>query len=414
MMSRNLKIAIVTQYYAPDLPSWTPTGLARELAARGHDVRVLTTFPHYRTGRVSDGYRQRWDFSEQDGSIEVKRVPMIASHSSNALGRMLNYLSFSVTSRVLGRSFVRGADVVYVYATPMTVAEGPRAWTRSLRVPYVLHVQDLWPESMTGSGFLPAPLARLAERLMNPWLRQVYAKAAASIAIAPTMKQILTSRGVAHEKVQVVLNWSNEFDDISANGPTDVGGDAKVTIVYAGNLGQLQDLETVVRAAATVRDLTDVLFRIAGSGVMRGRLEQLALSLGATNIEFLGQLTSHEMIAFYDAADFQLVTLRNMDVFRGIIPSKLTSGLANGVPAISTVIGDTGELIRQSKIGFTAEPESVDALASAIRQAASTTPAARLEYRARARAHYREHMSKTQAIDRIEELLRSVAERTER
>lgn len=404
-MKRPLKIGILTQYYAPDPPSWIPTGLARELARRGHSVRVLTTFPHYETGRISHGYRQRSWFEENDGSVRVRRVPIIPSHSQNPIGRIANYLSF-VASVLFAGKFLSEADVIYVYGTPMTVAEPARVWARRRGIPFVLHVQDLWPESVTSSGLLGRGVGRIVTRVLDVWLRSVYDQANAVLAIAPTMRKMLIARGVDSSRCHTVMNWSNDSDGVDAQRLRAKAEREKgLTLVYAGNLGVMQDIEHVIEAVSNIRDRPGLRVLIAGSGVLELRLRGLVDRLGLRNVEFLGRLSGTELTQVYASADFQLVTLRDLTIFSGTIPSKLQNGLANGVPVITTVGGDVRELVDKERLGFTAKPEDADSLAQAIRAAYDVGTEERINLSVRARAYYEQNMSMRSAIDQIEERL---------
>lgn len=402
-----MRVVIMTQYFPPDPPSWIPGGLARELVARGHEVRVLTTFPHYETGRVAGGFKQKLHHVERSGNLTVRRVPLFASHSTNAVARIANYVSVAASMR-FARRFVKGADVAYVYATPMTVADPARAWARSLKIPFVLHVQDLWPESVTGSGFLPSWAERAVRIPLDWWLRRVYRRAAATVAIAPSMREMLIERGVPANRAETVFNWSDDADgaEISVEAAASETG---LNLVYAGNLGRMQDLETIVRALAKVQDLPHVTFRVAGSGVLENDLRRMVDSLGVRGVEFLGRVSSSEVARIYAQSDFQFVTLKNLAIFDGTIPSKFQAGIANGLPAISTVRGDLRRLIEQNELGLTAEAENADSLEEAIRKAYETSPEDRAAYRVRARKYYETTMSKTAAVDDIENLLRNAA-----
>lgn len=398
-----MRVGIVTQYYPPDPPAWIPGGLARELARRGHEVRVLTTFPHYETGSLPDGYKQSLHHIEQDGAVPVRRVPLFASHSSNAFARMANYVSVATSMR-MARGFLRDVDVIYVYGTPMTVADPARVWARSLDIPYVLHVQDLWPESVTGSGILPGRLARVASAPLNWWLTRVYRSAARTIAIAPSMREMLVQRGVPAERAVTIFNWSDDADEIVPNlsSSSAIG----LRLVYAGNLGRMQDLETIVRALAEVRDLEGTELAIAGSGVLEDDLRKLVGQLAVPNVRFLGRLSADEVARLYAQSDFQFVTLKDLAIFDGTVPSKFQAGIANALPAISTVRGDLRTLIETHRLGFTAAPEDPSSLAAAIRLAYATTADERVELRGRSRAFYENEMSKSSAIDGIEEQLK--------
>jgi glycosyltransferase involved in cell wall biosynthesis len=396
----------LTQYFPPDLPGRIPDDVATEMSNRGHDVKVLTTFPHYVTGRIAEGYKQKLHHVENYGRIAVRRVPIIPSHSSNPIGRIANYLSFAWSAR-LAKDFVRDADVIYVHGTPATPTAPARTFSKSLGIPFVYHVQDIWPESVTGSGFLPKPLVNLTGTLINRWLGKVYSSAAAVIAIAPTAQELLIQRGVPRDRSHLLFNWSSKSGEADIKDRIHRPG---LTLVYAGNLGPLQDLETVIRAAHRMSKLENFRLLIAGAGVHEERLKKLVNELQANDIiQFLGRLDREDMPALYAQADFQVIPLRNLDIFAGTIPSKFQAGLAQGLPLITSVKGDVTRLVNEHGLGFSAEPEDVDSLAAAFLEAYLTTAEERLALSQRGRTFYETHLSRTKAIDRIEAILQTAA-----
>ncbi len=406
-----MKIVILTHYFPPDSPGWIPHDLASGLAERGHMVRVLTSFPHYDTGKIARGYRQRLKHTEVLGKISVRRVPIFPSHSSNAIGRIVNYVSFSWSART-AKSFVRDADVIYVHGTPATVAAPARAWSKSLRIPYVFHVQDIWPESVTESGFLPRPISAIAGKLISRWLGILYSQAAAVNAIAPTAREMLIQRGVPKDKCHLVYNWSDESVQSRRSFACRPSNDRGLEVIYAGNLGVFQDLETVVMAAGRFGDRPGFRLRIAGSGIVEDRLRQLVKNIGASDhIEFVGRLNQDEMAAFYASADFQVISLKDRDFFSSTIPSKFQSGLVHGLPVITTVKGDVTRLVNEHNLGFTALPGDVESLANALDRAYATSSNEREEFSRRALAFYRAYMSRSIALDRIESILTNAAKR---
>ncbi|RGE19780.1 glycosyltransferase family 4 protein [Leucobacter sp. wl10] len=402
-----MKVLIVSQYFPPEnVP--IPSDVAADLRARGHSVRVITGFPSYPLGRVFPGYRQRWRQRSMEDCVEVCRVPLYVDHSQSTVKRMLNYITFALSS-ASARRFVRGADAIYVYATQMTPALGPWLWRMTGGAPYVLHVQDLWPDSITGSSLSGGGRkARLMELVLNPWIGRVYRRAAAVIGIAPTMVETLVERGVSAERAELVFNWAR---NLSAD-PETVPKSSKTPngrVVYAGNVGDMQDLETAIRAAAASAE-SGVTLSIIGEGVAKARLQHLASELGATNIDFRAAVPPTQMASVYAEADFALVTLKDLPAFRGTVPSKFQAALAHGLPVVTTVQGDVRRLAEERGVGFTADAESIDDLARAFREAARCTGAERAEMAVRSKETAQRLFSRDEAIARIEEILRRAAE----
>lgn len=394
-----MKVLIVTQYYPPEKPGIAST-IAHGLFGKGHDVRVLTGYPNYPEGKVFPGYKQRWRSREHHDGVEVMRVPLWTDHSSNAVRRILNYLSFAFSSAT-ARYFARDVDVIYIYATQMTPALGPWLWRKFRGAPYVLHVQDLWPDSILEASMVSNSRAgKVIRALLEPWLRNVYKHASAVIGIAPTMVRTLIDRGCPENSTALIFNWSND----DALVKTTTKQPEKTEILFAGNIGDMQDLETVVRAARLVEDLP-ISFNVVGDGVSRQKVMALASDLGCTNILFPGSVESAEMPAIYAAADFSLVTLRDLEFFRGTIPSKFQGSIAHGVPIISTVPGDLRDIVEEHEVGITASSEDAESLAQAIREAHNMNTDDYKALQKRTREVYIDHFSRRAGIDAVETVL---------
>lgn len=401
-----MKILVLSQYYPPENTLMAPT-IAHDLISKGHQVRVLTGYPNYPEGSLFDGFKQHWRWYERDGAVDVLRVPLYVDHSQRAVHRSLNYLSFGA-SAATARGFARGADVVYIYATQMTPALGPWLWRLTGGAPYVLHVQDLWPDSITGSSLVQGGRAiGVVNSLLNPWLRSTYRQAAAVIGIAPTMVGALIERGVPKERVHLVYNWAKE--DGIGHGSSASGSGDKTNVIYAGNVGDMQDLETAVHAAWLARD-AKVALTVVGDGVALPRVRALVDQLGATNVSFQGRVPRDQMGAIYSRSDYALVTLKDLPAFRGTIPSKFQASLFHGLPVITTVQGDMRSLVEEMAIGHTADAESVPSLERAFRAAAAEAGDARSAMASRARLAYTNRFSQAAGIAAIESILEQASQ----
>ena len=395
-----MKVIVLSQYFTPE-PVPIPAEVAESLISRGHSVRVVTGFPSYPAGVLYEGYRQKWRHRERHGALEILRIPMIIDHSQNVPKRIINYASFAFSA--LGvRRFSKGADVVYVYATPMTAGFAAWIWRLVFRVPYVLHVQDLWPDSVLGSSMVgESKGARLIGRALSPWLRSMYRRAAAVIATAPTMAAILIDRGSPARTTTLIYNWAGDAGDVAARPVRD---GAPVRVVYAGNVGAMQDLETAIRAAHAAKD-AGVHLEIVGDGVAREDLQTLARDLGAGNVSFHEPVTRDRMPEVYDRTDVALVPLKNLPVFRGTIPSKLQGVLAAGLPVLTTVQGDVRALVEENGLGFTADAEDVASLETSLRAAAASSAEERARMATNAARVCRDNFARESGMDRIETVL---------
>ncbi|NUL48316.1 glycosyltransferase family 4 protein [Cellulosimicrobium funkei] len=394
-----MRITIVSQFFEPE-PAITANALAEDLVAGGHEVTVITGFPNRPGGRLFPGYRQRFGVRDAYRGSQVRRVPLIVNHDRNPVRRVANFTTFALASFYETQAG-KSADVVYVYGTPMTAAIAPRIWKSLFKTPYVLHVQDLWPESVTNSGMLSSGVVnRAAEALLRPLLAWLYNGADSVIAIAPGMARALEARGVEREKISLLLNWADENNAKSIPPSSSAYG---LRLVYAGNLGQFQDLETIIDAARLLQNVPDLSIEIVGDGTESSNLRQRAA--GLDNLVFTGRLTRAEMPEVYRRSDFQLVTLKDLPIFRGTIPSKFQGSLMAGVPVITNVTGDVSEIVLGESLGFTTKPADPEALARTIMEAYETPAVERQRMGANARRYYENKMSRQQGVQKIAALL---------
>ena len=324
---------------------------------------------------------------------------------------MVSYLSFAAAA-MMRRRILRAADVVYVYGTPMTAALP--VWLAGSRMPpYLVHVQDLWPESVTGSSMVPGRLQGLVRSCLDPWLRSVYGRAAFVMAIAPTMRDRLASRSPAPGRVHTVLNWANESDGPaprrSRSAP--VGG---LRLLYAGNVGWMQGLDGVIEAVRRVPPHVPVQLRVIGAGsaleeVARRAADQVA----AGRVVFIPPVPASELEPHYAWADFSLVPLRGLHVFEATIPSKLQGSLYAGLPVITTVSGDVRSLVEKHGLGLVANADDPDSIAQAMVAAARVDPVGYSAWSHRVATYYRGNMSREVGLDRIAALVSAATSMTE-
>ncbi|MCT1777144.1 glycosyltransferase family 4 protein [Brachybacterium sp. p3-SID957] len=396
-----MKILVLSQYYAPEnVP--IPEQVARGLAARGHHVQVLTTFPSYPRGKVFDGYRQSLGEVEMREGIRITRLPTFTDHSMNPARRALSYASFAASSGIATK-LIRGADVIYVYATQLTAAGAP--WLHRLLggTPYVVHVQDLWPDSVIGSSLVRSGMAqRIVGGVIDRWAASVYEHASAAVAIAPTMACLLAERG-AGDRVRTIPNWTNESHEVvKARQPVNSRG--RTEILYAGNIGDMQNLEVAVEAAHRTAE-SGVVLRLVGAGTASESVGRKIVQLGAQNVLLGGPVPPSAMPQLYAESDFSLVSLKDLEVFRATIPSKFQASLFHGIPVIAAVAGDLSQVVAEYRVGLLAEPSSVDSLAAAFRKAASLSVDERRSMRERCSVVYRKNFSQESGLGGIEDVL---------
>lgn len=411
---RGLRVAYLTQWFPPE-PVQSPIWIAQALIRQGIHVRVVTGIPNYPSGQVHDGYSARRGVHESYAGIGVTRLPLFPSHSRSSLGRITNYLTFAISSASTWRRWSRSADVCLVYSSPATTATGAIVARILAKTPYVLLVMDVWPDSVFATGFLRnRVLARLAQSVMTRYCNFAYRLAHHVAVTSPGMLDLLISRGVQPGKVSVVYNWADE----EVMKPADPNSRLRATLgipqgfamMYAGNHGPAQALHVLIEAMAEVRDLPDVHLILVGDGIEKPRLKQQVRDLALGSVHFVDAVKPHELPGLMAAANMQVVSLADTELFRITLPSKVQAILACGEPILACAPGDVAALVDAAGAGLVSPPGDPVALAGAIRRARATPSEQLARMGASGRDFYTQFLSERANATVLGDLLRSAAD----
>jgi glycosyltransferase involved in cell wall biosynthesis len=400
-----MRILLLTQWFEPE-PTFKGLLFARELAAQGHDVEVLTGFPNYPGGHVYPGYRIRPWVREQIDGISILRVALYPSHDKSGFRRALNYVSFAISAAVIGTALVRKPDVVYVYNPPATIGFPAVVLGFLRRVPFVFDICDLWPDTVAVSGMLSSPGALT---LLDKWCNFVYGRARHIVVVSSGFKGQLVRRGVAPDKIDIIYNWCDEAA-IEPGGAdpelaSRLGLSGYFNVIFAGTMGTAQALDSVLEAAALCRQtLPNVQFVFVGGGVDRNRLEKKTADLGLTNVCFLPRQPMSAMGAVLGLADVLLVHLKSHPLFSITIPGKTQAYMASGKPVLMAVRGDAAQLVTQSGGGLVCEPEDPRSIAETVARFAVMSPEERHRMGEAGKRYYDEQLSLKAGVTKFEAL----------
>ena len=353
----------------------------------------------------------------RDG-FRVLRVPEFPSHDSSAVRRIASYSSFALSSALLATPAIRKADVSLVFNSPASSALAAMTSRVGSGTPYVLHVHDLWPDSIFATGFLTTPLVRgVTEPVVDALVQASYRRAAHICAITPGIRRALIERGVPAEKVTLVYNWADEstLRPVPGNGwlRSRLGVDTDAFIaLYAGNLGEAQALAPWIAAMARLPDLPDVHLAFMGDGTQRHTLRSRAAECGLDGrIHFISPVPPAELSPIVADADVSVVSLADRDLFRGTLPSKVAASLAMASPVIASVTGDAAEVITAADAGWVARPEDPDSIAAAVRAAHSASPVERARRGRSGYDYYQANMARRLGSEKLASVLMQVARR---
>ncbi len=401
---------LLTQWFDPE-PTFKGLVFARELVRQGFEVEVVTGFPNYPGGKVYPGYKIKLIQRERIDGVDVTRLPLYPNHDQSAIKRVLNYASFAASALFYGLFMAKRADVMYAYHPPLTVgvAASLIRWVRG--IPLVYDIQDMWPDTLRATGMLNNPRALSLVGRVCDW---VYRRLDQVVVLSPGFKRLLVQRDVPENKIEVIYNWADESalstptGTLAANFP----GEDRFKIVFAGNMGKAQALDTVLQAAEILQGRSSrVCFVMLGGGVEVGRLKERTNALALDNVVFLPAVPMAEVGTVLSAADALLVHLRKDPLFEITIPSKTQAYMAVGRPLLMAVNGDAADLVKQSNSGLTAESENPVALADAAQQLADMPMDQLQAMGKRAVQFYQERLGLAVGAGRFVEVFKALASR---
>ncbi len=364
-----MHVTIVGINYAPEptgIPVYT-TGLAEYLAAQGHTVTVYTGFPYYPRWTKAAEDQGRLFRREVLNGVTVRRHYIYVPSRPSVLKRILHELSF-VCSVTLGYLLGPRAALTVIVSPPLFIGIPVALIARFKRSPTIFHVQDLQPDAAFDLGLLkPGPVTNafyLLERVTYRLVDRVST-------ISHGMLEKIASKGVPRQKLTLFRNWAHDHlvspmgTDTWYRSEWNLG--TKFVVLYSGNMGVKQGLDSLLDAAAALRERREIIFLVVGDGGEKLVLMQRAREMNLDNIQFHPLQPMERLSELLATADVAVVPQRR-GVKDIVLPSKLGNLLASGRPVIAGADQDTefGKIVIESGCGVLVEPGNAEQIAAAI------------------------------------------------
>jgi glycosyltransferase involved in cell wall biosynthesis len=363
-----MHILFLSHYFPPEVnaPASRTYEHCRQWVADGDEVTVVTCVPNHPAGRIYPGFQNRLFQRATIAGIETIRVLTYVTPNEGLLKRTLNYVFFMLAA-TCASLFVRRPDVVV--STSPQFFNGLAGYLVSVlrRVPWVLEVRDLWPESILELGAIKN---RQVIRVLHALALFAYRRADQIVVVTDAFKEHIVALGVSPDKIAVIKNGADLslFDpavrDDTLAAASSVAG--KFVVSYVGTHGMAHGLESVLQAAALLRGREDIAFLLIGDGAAKRDLVAMREALGLANVIMLDQLDRRQMPAVWSATDASLVVLRDKPLFATVIPSKIFESMAMRKPIILGVVGESSQIVEQAGAGLCVKPEDPQALAEAV------------------------------------------------
>mgnify|MGYP001050391226 CR=1 FL=1 len=368
----------------------------------GHEVTVITSAPNFPQGAVYAGYRNRVRQVQTIDGIRVVRVWTFIAANEGVVRRLVDFLSYMVTSFVFAFGEKR-PDIVTATSPQFFCAVGAWAHARLRGLPFVFELGDLWPASIMAVGAMrKSVMIRLFEKLEL----FMYRHSDRIVALTRDFKRDLISRGIAAHKIDVVRNGV----DLSRYAPRPrdgakvaaLGLEGKFVLGYLGTHGAAHALSNIFDAAAILKDrVPQVHFLFVGDGAERKQLLARLETEKLPNVTMIGPRPKTEMPSWWSLLDMSLISLKKQALFSGVIPSKIFEAMGMGIPLLFVgPSGEGSEILVEEDCGILVPPEDPQALAKAAEMLLAD-PARVVELRRNSREAAGRHSRAAQAAGMI-------------
>lgn len=365
-----MRILLPIIQFPPDVNS---TGLlmadlCEGLAKEGHEVSVITSFPHYEGFRIQKEFRRKLFQRERYKGMDVLRLYVYAPGKKNMLNRLISYLSFTGLAAVVGVSRRKSWDVILCPNGGFFI--GVTSWLIGAlkRIPFIYNVQDLYPE-------VPVQAGQLRNRYAIEGLKRIesfmYRKANHITVISSAMRENLCAKGVPLGKISILPNFVNTdfIRPLPRSNPFSVahGLEGKFVTMHAGNVGYVYDFDSLLEAAAMLASEKEILFLIIGEGVAKADLERKAKEMRLHNVRFMAFQPYETLPWLRASADLQLSLYKAGSAMYSM-PSKIYEIMASGRPLLSSAERGSAvwEIVDQNRCGICIDPEKPEQIAEAI------------------------------------------------
>ncbi|EAR23512.1 glycosyltransferase family 4 protein [Nitrococcus mobilis] len=403
-----MNLLVVSHYFWPE--AFIITDLVKRLVKHGHNVTVLTGRPNYPDGELFPGYAEPKLRHEQlPEGIDVFRVPLRPRGVGGASNLILNYLSFVWLGLRYFPRLVKNRDFdsILVFApSPITQAIPAIFLKYCKRAHLAIWVQDLWPESLAATGFVRN---RLILRAVGWMVHGIYACTDTLLVqsrafIAPTAR---------FARADKIIYYPNSIDppglDAAGDNPLPLDLlellETHFCVVFAGNIGKAQAVETLVGAAARLKEVSGCKFVLVGSGSMVSWVRERKDTLGLDNLVLAGRFPMDTMPQIFRRAAALVVTLKDEEIFSFTVPSKLQAYLAAGKPIIAALNGEGARVVREAGAGVSCAAEDAGALAQCVRDLYVLPRSERERMGAAGYAYFLEHFEMNRQARRLVEIL---------
>lgn len=400
-----MRCLLLTSHFYPE--SFRCNDIAFELVRRGYEVTVLTAIPDYPQGKFYEGYSLFKRRREKIQGVKVIRVPIIPRGNGRAMRMILNYASgtFFLIFYALYQALFHKYDCIFVHQISPAFIALPGVLVKKIqRIPMDLWILDMWPQSLVAGGIRSPWVYRCVDAMMD----FIYRNSAVIHISSLGFRKLLRARGVADEKIVYLPNWSD--DSIVRAVKVDIPPlPSGFIVMFAGNLGEAQNLENVLAAALLLKGQKEIHWVFLGNGRKKPWMEQYVAQCGLEDtVHLLGRFPIEMMASFFEKADVMLVSLADETVFNLTLPAKVQAYMSCAKPIIGMLNGEGQEIIGKAQCGRCVGANDVNGLSKEILEL-SKLPVEELHRMGQSGyEYYMKYFRKDVCMDIIDSALKSI------
>jgi len=398
-----MRILIVSQYFWPE--NFRVNDLSAGLVQRGHQVTVLTGIPNYPDGKFYSGYNFFKNIRQNYCGAQVIRVPIIPRGRGGNLSLIFNYLSFVISGVLLAPFICRQEyDAIFVYGISPILMAIPAIFLKKIRkIPVILYVLDLWPESIAAVGAIKSSFFLKAVKKIVYF---IYKHCDQILVSSPGFVGRIKEMGIDESKINYWPQWAEDnykivsVDKDSAESQEMPAG---FRIMFAGNIGAAQSFKTIIEAADKLKDHLNIHWIIIGDGRMKPWVEeQVRLRKLENTVYLLGKRPVETMSSYFALADVLLVSLKKDPIFALTLPAKIQSYMACGRPILACLDGEGAKIIEESGAGISCPVDNSKVLVESVLKMFNFTEAERRGMGLRGRAYFEKHFTRDILLSQLD------------
>ncbi|KTC66035.1 glycosyltransferase, group 1 family (plasmid) [Legionella adelaidensis] len=399
-----MNILVISQYYWPE--TFIISDLVKCLKDQGHFIEVITGKPNYPDGDIFPGYKAYGIQNEMYEGVMIHRVPIIP-RKKGVKNLILNYFSFILSGLFYFPRLVKNKkfDVTLVFVPSPITSVIPAIFLKwRTKSHLAVWVQDLWPESISATGFVKSKLLLKPLEKLVQW---IYSKSDTLLVQSNAFIKPISK----YTSVNKVFYYPNPFlEPAVAEEKKELPQkllailEQNKCFVFAGNLGNAQSVETIIQAGKKLTHLEDCKIILIGSGSRTAWIKEEIEQNNLTNILLPGRFSLSAMPLIFKRASALLVTLKNEEIFTYTIPSKIQAYLAAAKPILAALNGEGARIVEVSQSGLVSPAEDAIALAKNIERIYHMPAQERERMGDSGRAYFLKHFEMTKQAQRLVEI----------